>query len=478
MAYLAIRGSKAVNGVSRLHAEVSRQLFAPLFPRWPLAEVPIGHVTNGVHMPTWDSVDADELWTKVCGKERWLGMTDELEHHMRGVADVPLWDLRQSSRASLVGYARERLSRQLAASGASAEAIEQARHRFDPSALTLGFARRFASYKRPNLLLHDPARLLRLLGNRERPVQLIVAGKAHPADGEGQALIREWARYTQKPEFAEHVIFLADYDVLLAEHLVQGVDLWINTPRRPWEASGTSGMKVLVNGGVNLSELDGWWAEAYSPEIGWALGDGKEHGNDPAWDAVEAEALYSLLDREVVPEFYNRNEAGIPAAWVARIRESMARLTPRYSAERTVREYTNDHYIPAAEAYRRRAENGGAGGIQIENWRRALARSWGALHFGEPKYTSDGNNYIFEVDLSLDGVEPAAVQVELYADAVAGQPALRQQMRSLGPSAQGGHRYSASAPANRPWTDYTPRVVPHHDDASVPLEAPYNLWQR
>ena len=478
MAYLAIRGSKAVNGVSRLHAEVSRQLFAPLFPRWPLAEVPIGHVTNGVHMPTWDSVEADELWTKVCGKERWLGMTDELEHHMRGVADVPLWDLRQSSRASLVGYARERLSRQLAASGASAEAIEQARHRFDPSALTLGFARRFASYKRPNLLLHDPARLLRLLGNRERPVQLIVAGKAHPADGEGQALIREWTRYTQKPEFAEHVMFLADYDVLLAEHLVQGVDLWINTPRRPWEASGTSGMKVLVNGGVNLSELDGWWAEAYSPDIGWALGDGKEHGNDPAWDAAEADALYSLLEREAVPEFYNRNQQGIPAAWVARIRESMAQLTPRYSAERTVREYTTNYYVPAAQAYRRRAENDGAVGTEIVNWRRALDGGWSALRFGELKHTSEEENYVFWVEVWLGGLEPASVHVELYADALGDQPPRRQQMRSLGRSTQGGYLFTASAPANRPWTDYTPRVVPFHDEASVPLEAPYNFWQR
>jgi glycogen phosphorylase len=478
MAYLAIRGSRVVNAVSRLHAEVSRRIFAPLFPRWPLAEIPVGYVTNGVHMPTWDSVQADELWTQVGGKGRWLGMTDKLEHHMRGVADVTLWDFRQSSRASLVGYARERLARQLAASGASADAIEQARHRFNPLALTLGFARRFASYKRPNLLLHNPARLLRLLSNRERPVQLIVAGKAHPADGEGQALIREWTRYTQKPEFAEHVMFLADYDVLLAEHLVQGVDLWINTPRRPWEASGTSGMKVLVNGGVNLSELDGWWAEAYSPEIGWALGDGKEHGNDPAWDAVEAEALYILLEREVAPDFYNRNQQGIPTAWVARMRKSMARLTPRYSAERTVREYTTNYYIPAAEAYGRRAENGGAAGSQIVNWRRALARGWGALHFGELKYTSDGENYVFTVDVWLGEIDPASVHVELYADALQDQPAVRQQMRSLGRSALGGYLYTASAPANRPWTDYTPRVVPYHGDASVPLEAPYNLWQR
>ena len=182
--------------------------------------------------------------------------------------------------------------------------MKTAKHLFDPNALTLGFARRFATYKRPNLLLHDPERLLRLLTNPQRPVQLIIAGKAHPADQAGQALIQEWMRFIRRPEIRPHAIFLSDYDMLLTEHLVQGVDVWINTPRRPWEACGTSGMKVLVNGGINLSELDGWWAEAYTPEVGWALGDGQEHGDDPAWDAVEAEALYDLLEREVIPEFY------------------------------------------------------------------------------------------------------------------------------------------------------------------------------
>ncbi len=200
-------------------------------------------------------------------------------------------------------------------------------------------------------MLHDPERLLRLLTNPERPVQLILAGKAHPADQAGQDLIRQWTHFIRRPEARPHVVFLSDYDMLLTEHLVQGVDVWINTPRRPWEASGTSGMKVLVNGGLNLSELDGWWAEAYTPEVGWALGDGQEHGDDPAWDAAEAEALYNLLEREVIPEFYTRDESGIPTAWVARMRESMARLTPRFSANRTVREYTEQHYLPAATAY-------------------------------------------------------------------------------------------------------------------------------
>ena len=369
MAYLAIRGSGAVNGVSRLHGKVSRHLFEPLFPRWPADEVPVGYVTNGVHMPSWDSAEADDLWTKACGKDRWLVTTEPLEQDIRSVSDASLWQFRIAASKSLVEYARERLSRQLAVAGAPSEAIDEAKHLFDPNALTLGFARRFTTYKRPNLLLHNPERLLRLLANPERPVQLIIAGKAHPADQAGQALIREWTHFIRRPGARPHVIFLSDYDMNLTEHLVQGVDVWLNTPRRPWEACGTSGMKVLVNGGINLSELDGWWAEAYSPEVGWALGDGREHGDDPAWDAVEADALYELLEREVIPEFYARDEQGIPTAWVARMRESMARLTPRFSANRTVREYTEQHYLPAATAYHLRMANKGAIGRQIVAWR-------------------------------------------------------------------------------------------------------------
>jgi hypothetical protein len=324
MAYLAVRGSGAVNGLSHLHGIVSRQLFALLFPRWPQPEVPIGSVTNGIHTPTGDSAAADELWTQACGKDRWLGTMDALEKDIRGASDAALWQLRTSARQSLVEYARERLSTQLAASGAPSEAVNEAKHLFDPKALTLGFARRFATYKRSNLLLHDRKRLLRLLSDPQRPVQLIMAGKAHPADQAGQALIQEWILFIRQQEVRAHVIFLSDYDMLLTEHLVQGVDVWINTPRRPWEACGTSGMKVLVNGGINLSELDGWWAEAFTPEVGWALGDEMDHGRDSARDAVEADALYGLLEQAVIPEFYDRRETGMPIAWIKRMRESMA----------------------------------------------------------------------------------------------------------------------------------------------------------
>ena len=360
MAYLAIRGSGAINGVSKLHGQVSRRLFQPLFPRWPEAEVPITYVTNGVHTPTWDSAEADRLWELACGKECWQGTLAGTGKDIRTASDSSLWQLRADSRTALVAYVRRLYGRQLAARGASSEELAQAALMLDENILTLGFARRFATYKRPNLLLRDPVRLVNILTNRERPVQLVLAGKAHPQDVAGQEMIRQWFEFARRPEVRSRVVFLSDYDVLMAEHLVQGVDVWVNTPRRPWEASGTSGMKVLVNGGLNLSELDGWWAEAYSPEVGWAIGDGREHGDDPAWDAADAESLYAVLEKEVIPEFYSRDEHGIPRGWVARMRESMARLTPTFSTNRAVRQYTEEHYLSAAAAFRQRAENRGS----------------------------------------------------------------------------------------------------------------------
>jgi starch phosphorylase len=479
MAYLAIRGSGAVNGVSRLHGKVSRQLFEPLFPRWPQDQVPVGYVTNGVHTPSWDSAAADDLWTEACGKDRWLGTAENLDQDIRRVTDARLWKFRNAASTSFIEYARKQLSLQLAASGTSHEAVDEAKHMFDPNALTLGFARRFASYKRPNLLLHDPERLSHLLTNPERPVQLILAGKAHPADQVGQDMIREWIYFIRRPEVRSHVIFLSDYDMLLTEHLVQGVDVWINTPRRPWEACGTSGMKVLVNGGINLSELDGWWAEAYTPEVGWALGDGLEHDDDLSWDAVEATTLYDLLEREVIPEFYTRNTQGIPTAWVKRMRESMARLTTRFSANRAVREYTESHYIPAAVAYHKRAADKGAVGEQIVNWQGNLEEKWDTLRFGELKVVSEGGKHDFQVEVYLGGLDPKSVLVELYADGVNNGEQERQEMRRGAALIEAnGYTYSAQVTTTRPATDYTARVIPQHDSVVVPLELARILWQR
>jgi starch phosphorylase len=480
MAYLAIRGSGAVNGVSRLHGKVSRRLFEPLFPRWPVEDVPVGHVTNGVHMPSWDSAAADDLWTEACGKNRWSGPTEGLEQIIRGVSDERLWKFRADAGKTLVDYVRERLSRQLALSGAPSDAVREARQLLSPNALILGFARRFATYKRPSMLLHDPDRLARLLANPERPVQLIIAGKAHPADKAGQAMIQQWTRFIRRPDIRPHAVFLSDYDMLLTEHLVQGVDVWLNTPRRPWEASGTSGMKVLVNGGINLSELDGWWAEAYTPEVGWALGDGEEHGDDPSWDAAEAEALYDLLEREVIPEFYTRDAKGIPRGWVARMRESMARLTPRFCASRVVREYTERHYLPAASTYLERAADKGAVGKLLVDWVHALDRQWTKIRFGKVKVETDGKQHTFNVEVYLGDLDPEAVRVELYAEGVGDGPPVRQEMTRSGRPAGAWDptMYSARVPAARPAADYTARLLPSRRGVAVPLEVPHILWER
>ena len=461
MAYLAIRGCGAVSAVSELHGQVSRHIFQPLFPHWPEEEVPVGYVTNGIHVPTWDSAAADNLWTDACGKDRWLGTAENLEEDIRRVSDAKLWQFRSAASKSLVEYARQRLSQQLTASGSPPETVEAARHLFDPDILTLGFARRFATYKRPDLLLHDPQRLLRILSNAERPVQLIIAGKAHPADRAGQELIKKWVLFIRQPEVRPHAIFLSDYDMLLTENLVQGVDVWINTPLRPWEACGTSGMKVLVNGGINISELDGWWAEAYTPEVGWALGDGKEHGEDKAWDCAEAEALYRILEREVVPQFYTRNERGIPAAWVARMRESMARLTPHFSASRAVCEYTEKHYIPAAAAYLGRAANKGALGKQVADWQQGLEEHWNNLRFGAMRVAAKAEVNAFEVEVFAGELDLDAVRVEIYADGVNGGEPLLHEMKRLRelPGNAGGYVYGVDVSVARPAKDYTVRAT-------------------
>jgi starch phosphorylase len=476
MAYLALRGSGQVSGVSKLHGEVSRQIFQPLFPRWPQAEVPVGYVTNGIHVPTWDSVEADSLWTKVCGADRWR--TDRpLSDDVRRLTGSELWQMRTEARKAMLIQVRDRYARQLSAQGASHFNVAEI---FQEGVLTVGFARRFATYKRPDLLLHDPERLIRLLTHAQYPVQLILAGKAHPEDAPGQALIKQWNDFIKRPEVCGRVVFLSDYDMQMAQELVKGMDLWINTPRRPWEACGTSGMKVLANGGLNISELDGWWAEAYTPEVGWAIGDGKEHGEDMAWDASEVESLYALLEQQVIPEFYDRDAQGLPSRWLGRVRESMATLTPEFSASRAIREYTNDHYLPAAAGYNARAANDGKLGIDLMQWQRSIAGQWSTLHFGNiTKETKDGQHR-FQIPVFPGGLHSDQFKVELYADPT-GEPGANPEILatcnvSAGPS--GTLVYSVCCPATHPASDYTARMIPSHAGASVPLEAAQILWQQ
>jgi starch phosphorylase len=479
-AYLAFRGSGSVNGVSRLHGEVSRHIFQPLVPQWPENEVPVGSITNGIHVPSWDCAHADKLWTDSCGKNRWLTDLKTIEENINQVNDESFWQLRCKSRKDLVEFVRRRVAQQEASLGADKATVADRARLFDSDTLTIGFARRFTDYKRPTLLLYDQHRLLQILTNQQHPVQLIIAGKAHPQDRTGKLMVRRWIEFLNRPEVREHAIFIQNYDLTIAARLVQGVDLWINTPRRPWEACGTSGMKVLVNGGLNLSAMDGWWAEAFDAEVGWAVGNGKEHGADTGWDAKDAAELYRVLEEEVVPTFYSRNQEGIPVEWVSRIRASMTRLTPFFSSNRMVREYCEQYYLPATARYRQRVFENGAVGCRIESWRRELEQHWQKLRFGNLDRENIDDGCTFHVQVYLDDLDPENLQVELYAEPLdTDRPERYSMQRGKKLAGTGnGYLYSVTVKTERSTTDYTPRIIPYHPEALIPLEDNHILWQR
>jgi starch phosphorylase len=472
MAYLAARTCIHINGVSRLHGEVSRGIFQPLFPRLPQDEVPIRHVTNGVHMPSWDSASADALWTRACGKARWMGKTDTHAQALDCIDDETLWQCRGAERAELVRYARRRLAAQLGQRGADVRAIAAAADVLDLNALTLGFARRFTEYKRPHLLLHDPERLARLLRDRERPVQIIVAGKAHPHDTVGKEFVRQWAAFASRADVRAQAVFLEDYDLTLAQMLVQGVDVWINTPRRPWEACGTSGMKLLVNGGLNLSSLDGWWAEAYAPGLGWAIGDSSRA------DASEAELLYRLLEQEVIAEFYERDASGVARRWVARIRASMARLAPQFSSNRMLFEYVRDVYEPAARLYAERAASGGALAATLTEWGHHVRHRWRGIHIADVDVKRDADALHFRLHLYCGDLPADAVLPQVYADRTATDEHVVVPMQRVAaiPGAINAYVYSCRVATARPAAEFTPRVIPHHPSVRWPMELPLVHW--
>jgi len=468
MAYLAMRGCAQTSAVSRLHGATSRQLFAGLYRRWPLHEVPVRHVTNGVHVPSWDSSWADALWTRTCGKGRWLGDLSCLEAAVAASDDLTLWTLAANQRSELVRYARDRGAQQLLLRGESPEQVEQALRMLDPNVLTVGMARRFTEYKRMDLLLHDVQRLVHLLTNADRPVQLIIAGKAHPDDALGKQQIHAWVAFTQRPELGGRAVFLEDYDLALAQHLVEGVDVWINTPRRPWEACGTSGMKILVNGGLNVSTLDGWWAEAYDASCGWAI-DGR------GGDAEDAESLYRILEDEVVPCFYDRDARGIPLQWVQRMRSSMSRLTPTFSSNRMLLDYTERFYLPAVSAFRQRRS-----ACDLATWSSQVTSHWHEVRFGDVDVRLEADRWRFRAHVYLGSVHPEWVRVEVYADGHDGSPVTCIRM-DAGPAVAGttgGLEFSTLIPALRPANHYTLRVRPWREDVFLPAELPLITWQR
>ncbi|MGH8427457.1 MAG: alpha-glucan family phosphorylase [Gammaproteobacteria bacterium] len=481
MAWLALRTSGGVNGVSRLHARVSRHLFAPLFEHIPTADVPVEAVTNGVHTPTWDSIEADRLWAQTCGEDRWRGDMAGTSDHIVTLSDESIWRLRAENRLRLVKNLSLRIAQSRRQRGEASGQADRSRRFLDPDALTIGFARRFTAYKRPLLLLQDPERLIHLISRHDRPIQIIIAGKAHPHDDAGRQMIRAWMNFLRRPEVRGQVVFVEDYDMAIAMQLVQGVDVWLNTPRRPWEASGTSGMKVLVNGGLNLSELDGWWAEAYAEDLGWALGDGREHADFAASDRREAEALYEILEKQVIPEFYERDGQGIPRRWVARIRASMTKLTPQYSSNRMLREYIERYYQPMSERFVRRAADGAAGARSANEWLAHLESHWPKLRIETPRFGTTDGEITVEVHAYLDDLDPQDLAVELYAEsAVRGEVPERITLtrRELLVGSASGYRYEARLAAGRPLEEYTLRVRPNHPGVLWPLECSRVLWQR
>jgi len=476
MAYLAMRGCSRANAVSRLHGHTSRALFAPLFPRRARLEVPIRHITNGVHVGEWDSGSANRLWRAAVGEgQSWRDQLERTADRIQEIRDPDIWKFRAEARMDLVQYVRRRHARRQQERGASEAELRAARQILDPNHLTIGFARRFTAYKRPTLLLHDPDRLARLLRSEERPVQLIVAGKSHPNDRHGKQLVQQMVQFSWREDVAGRIVFLEDYDLVLAQHLAGGVDLWLNQPRRPAEACGTSGMKMLANGGLHCSSLDGWWDEAYAPEVGWALGDRENRG--PEADATDAELLYRLLENEIVQSFYTRDADGIPRAWVARVRSSMSHLTPRFSADRMLREYVDQAYLPAAEALRLRAERGPARALDLERWSERLKLGWPSLRFVEVQIKPQAGALSIEARAYLGELDASAIQAEVFSEAP-DVLLLPMQHRGPLPGFVNVHVYTAVVPADRPARNYTPRLIPHHPDSLGPIEHSAVLWSK
>lgn len=414
---LALRTSGFANGVARLHGETSRRMWRGLWPGLPEREVPITSVTNGIHTASWLSPEIHELLERYVGP----GLRDrpddaELWERVASIPPGELWRAHELRREALVFFARQRLGAQIARQGSRRVALREAAEALRPDALTICFARRFATYKRAGLLFRDPERLARLLGDDSRPVQVIVAGKAHPQDQPAKELMRSIVHVAQEPGLRERIVFIEDYDMHVARYLVQGADVWLNVPRRPLEASGTSGMKAAANGVLNLSVLDGWWAEGYAPECGWAIGDGEEYDDPDEQDAVEGEALYSLLEREVAPLFHERDASGRPNEWIQMMATAIRRLGAAFSTHRMVREYAERAYVPAHRAGALLGADHCRGAAELAGWRSRITAAWPEVALRTepaPHSAQVGGRIPVTVEAALGDVAPHEVRVEI-----------------------------------------------------------------
>jgi starch phosphorylase len=479
MTILALRLAAYSNGVSRLHGQVSRHMWQGLWPGVPEDEIPIAHVTNGVHFQSWISREMKELYDRYLGPRWREELADQTVWKQADhIAAEELWRTHERRRERLVAFCRRRLRDQLRRRGAPQAAIEAADEVLDPEALTIGFARRFATYKRATLLLSDRERLARILNDPDRPVQIIFAGKAHPRDDAGKELIRRIVELARQEAFRRRLVFLEDYDMAVARYLVQGADVWLNTPLRLQEASGTSGMKATANGVLNLSVLDGWWDEAYRPEVGWAIGRKETYPDGRYQDQVEAEALYGLLEQQVIPIFYDCGADGLPRRWIAHMKASIQILCRTFNTHRMVGEYTEQYYLPAATHYEQLTADGLARAKALAGWKDRVRAHWSQIRVEavdtEPlTEVQVGGEFPVRARVHLGALTPEDIAVELYMGQVdaAGEieGAVATAMEPVGPDGDGSYLYQASAVTCRQsgMHGYTVRVLPHHPDLTT-----------
>lgn len=418
MTILALKLAKQSNGVSALHGEVSRNIWRHVWPGVPVGEIPITHVTNGIHTETWLAPAMSDLFDKYVSPD-WRERIEDVELFAKfeKVPDGELWEVRRRLKREMIAFLRARIKKQRLRNGEATAKVKAAEELLDPDALTIGFARRFATYKRATLIFRDAARLKRILNDPDRPVQIIFAGKSHPADQPGKELIRKLSQLAREEGFDGKIILVEDYDMNVARHLVEGVDVWLNNPRRPLEASGTSGQKAAVNGVLNLSILDGWWPEGYNGKNGWAIGDERTYKDEEEQDEADAESLYHLLETEVVPMFYDRDAADLPLAWLSRVKNCIATLTPRFSTQRMLQEYTDRLYINAIRNGMRFAANQFELARDVSRWKGMMSRIWENIRIEavppQVQKAMVGQEIEVEAKLHLGTIDPSNVRVEI-----------------------------------------------------------------
>lgn len=487
MTVLALRMAGTSNGVARLHGMVSRKMWQNVWPGVPLTETPIISITNGVHAPSWISREMAGLYDRYLGP-RWhedpgdYGLWGRVHH----IPDEELWRTHERRRERLVAFARVRLGLQLESRGAPPSEVDHAKDVLNSDVLTIGFGRRFATYKRASLLLKDPERLIGILTNKERPVQIIIAGKAHPNDTPGKELIRQLIHFERHSGVRRRMVFLEDYDMVVARYMLQGADVWLNTPRRPLEASGTSGMKATLNGAIHLSVLDGWWEEAYNVHTGWAIGRGEEYTDEKLQDQVESNALYDVLEKDIVPLFYTRGEDGLPRQWISKMKSAMRAIGPRYNTNRMVREYTEQMYLPAIDRHANLSANNYERAKRFAAWKQNLRKNWHTIKIGEVIVDERtalkvGENLTVRAQIDLGNLRPDDVSVELYYGALNANGEIEApKLALMKPADNSKGTVYEYVGVNKLDTSgrlgHTVRVLPRHEDLDNPYKLGLVLW--